>query len=363
MKNIPDPINYSEYLKVHSLVELQERRSEQFGKPCHDEYLFIITHQTYELWFKQIILEVDKIIGLFNKDQIPESDVGSIVAGLERIVKIQKLLVSQVDILETMTPQDFLDFRKYLYPSSGFQSFQFRLIENKLGLKKSERLKYNNKSYKESLEKKETPKVDSSENQKSLFDLVEQWLERTPILFEENFNFWEHYQAAVKKMFEDEIKVSKQIHNADPESEKKIIEQLKEAKNTFENFFDDKKYEEMKKDSRWRLSNRAIKSALLIQLYRSQPLFQLPFKLMTLLIDVDNQLTSWRYRHALMVQRMLGSKMGTGGSSGFSYLLKTLEHHKVFNDFANLSTFLIPTSDLPVIPKNISDKLGFFWRG
>src|SRR5690606_31290490 len=119
---------------------LQTRRSEAIGKPAHDEYLFIIVHQAYELWFKQILIELDSVIELFSQNPVSESSMGVIVSRLQRIETILKLLVQQVDVIETMTPMDFLDFREFLYPASGFQSLQFRLVEMKLGLKRDQRL-------------------------------------------------------------------------------------------------------------------------------------------------------------------------------------------------------------------------------
>ena len=104
--------------------------------------LFIIIHQVYELWFKQIIFEIDSILEALDREKIDESHVGIVVSRLERIIEIQHLLIDQIKVLETMTPMDFLDFRDLLTPASGFQSVQFRLIENKIGLQKHQRHSY-----------------------------------------------------------------------------------------------------------------------------------------------------------------------------------------------------------------------------
>ena len=109
--------------------------------------LFIIVHQTYELWFKQLLFELDSVLETFSQNHIDESQMGTAVARLERIVSIQKYINGQVDVLETMTPLDFLDFREYLYPASGFQSFQWRCLETKLGLKAEQRLVYNQQPF------------------------------------------------------------------------------------------------------------------------------------------------------------------------------------------------------------------------
>ena len=116
--------------------------SKEYGKPAHDEMLFIIIHQIYELWFKQILFELDSVLEIFSKEDIQESRIGTAVSRLDRVIEIQKILIDQIHVLETMTPMDFLDFRDFLIPASGFQSVQFRLIENKLGLNKEDRYSY-----------------------------------------------------------------------------------------------------------------------------------------------------------------------------------------------------------------------------
>ena len=117
------------------------------GRPAHDEMLFIIVHQAYELWFKQILWELDAVLATFRGSRVPEEALGQAVLRLGRIVEIQRVLIQQVDVLETMTPLDFLDFRDDLIPASGFQSVQFRLIENKLGMRRGDRLQLNDAPY------------------------------------------------------------------------------------------------------------------------------------------------------------------------------------------------------------------------
>lgn len=99
----------------------------------------------------------------------------------------------------------------------------------------------------------------------------------------------------------------------------------------------------------------------MIMLYRDEPILQIPFRLLTALVTIDENLSLWRYRHALMVQRMIGAKIGTGGSSGQDYLRRTVEAHRVFLDFFNLSTYLIPRSMLPPLPAGLREQLGFRW--
>src|ERR1700752_5161292 len=133
---------YSDYLQLDKILKSQEPASfEQGNEPAHDEMLFIIIHQSYELWFKQILFELDYVLKVFGKEKINDNseDLNLVLHRLGRIIKILELLNQQVGILDTMTPLDFLEFRNLLIPSSGFQSTQFRLIEATLGLQMENR--------------------------------------------------------------------------------------------------------------------------------------------------------------------------------------------------------------------------------
>ena len=119
---------------------------------------------------------------------------------------------------------------------------------------------------------------------------------------------------------------------------------------------------ELQKQEHFRLSAKALQAALLVQLYRDQPVLQLPFRLITSLQDMDELFTTWRYRHALMVKRMLGARVGTGGSSGFKYLHDAAEKHRVFKDLFQLTTFFIPRSQIPKLPQKMEEELGFYYN-
>jgi tryptophan 2,3-dioxygenase len=106
-----------------------------------------------------------------------------------------------------------------------------------------------------------------------------------------------------------------------------------------------------------------LQAALFINLYRNEPVLQLPFRLLSGLMDIDETLTHWRYRHALMVQRMIGRKVGTGGSSGHDYLRQTAERHRIFGDLFALSTFFIPRSRLPALPAAMRQAMGYTYAG
>ena len=135
MSDKTSSVHYIDYLDLDKILDAQNPLSTENNNEAHEEMLFIIIHQTYELWFKQIIHEITSIMDLFKKEQIDEENVGLIVGRIGRVNKILEVLVKQLDILETMTSLDFLEFRNYLSPASGFQSHQFRKIEVMLGLK------------------------------------------------------------------------------------------------------------------------------------------------------------------------------------------------------------------------------------
>ncbi len=354
--------NYHDYLKITDLLSLQELESEKKGQTAHDEHLFIVIHQVYELWFKQILWEIDSVLNLFSKEKIDEKWMDLINQRLQRVTEIQKLMIDQIGILETMTPLDFLDFRNLLIPASGFQSHQFRLLETKLGLKREERHKLNNQDFDELLQPHERTKVKSVEKEPSLFELVEKWLERTPFLKMDGFDFWKIFKESVEASLKSDLDLIHKNPHISEEDKKRNSAMLKASLESFNSLFNEESYLKDQREGVWRFSYKAIHAALLIQLYRDQPVLQLPFRLLMSLQDMDELFTTWRYRHALMVKRMLGARVGTGGSSGFKYLHEAAEKHKVFKDLFQLTTFLIPRSQIPKLPQKMEEELGFYYN-
>ncbi len=362
MSQVYPPIGYTEYLQIEPLLQLQKRQSEVHGPPAHDEMLFIIVHQTYELWFKQILTELDSVLEIFSAAEIDEKKLGTVVARLERITEIQKVLIDQVRILETMTPLDFLEFRNFLFPASGFQSVQFRLVETKLGLTVENRLPYNSMPYTAYVSERERDILHKSAQAPSLFHYLEKWLERTPFLENENFAFWNMYRQSVAQMFAHERQVVKQNAILNAEEKQRNLSAIDVNEGDFNSVCNETSYSELRKQGQWRLSYRALHAALLIHLYRDQPILQLPFRVLVCLQDIDELFTAWRYRHAQMAHRMLGSKIGTGGSSGHRYLKAATDKHRIYSDLFNLATFLIPRSALPELPPDVEKRLGFYYR-
>lgn len=355
-------VHYKNYLGLEKILNAQDLRSAAIdGEEAHEEMLFIIVHQVYELWFKQIIHELESIIDLFDKDRVDEKSIGVCVHRLDRIYEIQKLLIKQILIMETMTPLDFLEFRNHLFPASGFQSFQFRMIENLLGLPDKDRLTYNGCPYHSVFTEENKNTLLEVDEGGSLFDAVESWLERMPFLQTENFDFLKSYKKSVEKMISREQEAIKSSPYLNKEEVEMRLKMLGSTSTYFESVLEESKHDNRLKNGEVRMSYKATLAALFINLYRDEPLLHLPFNLLTSLIEIDDALTSWRYRHAQMVQRMLGNKIGTGGSSGHKYLTETAKRHQIFTDLHNIATLLIPRSELPQLPKNIKEKLSFYF--
>ena len=353
---------YKDYLGLNKILDSQNLISDEFDQHAHDEMLFIVTHQVYELWFKQIIYELDSILKMFSFKNVDESNVGTSISRLNRIIEIQKILVDQIRVLETMTPMDFLDFRDLLVPASGFQSVQFRKIENKLGLLSEKRYSYGGENYKSYLNKTDNKEVQKSEDGNSLFVLIEKWLERTPFLDWGKTSFWKEYETAVKKMLSDDRAIIETNKKLSDNEKKKYLNEYKKTEKSFGVVLNEKEHSKLVESGSWRLSYKATQAALLILLYRDQPILHNPYLLITKLADVDELFTTWRYRHVLMVSRMIGKKIGTGGSTGSSYLSETAQKHRIFSDLSELTTFLIPRSALPELPEEIKDELNFYFH-
>ncbi|MBX3102645.1 MAG: hypothetical protein KF690_09070 [Bacteroidetes bacterium] len=353
-------LHYQSYLQLDKVLDAQTPQSARYGPAAHDETLFIIIHQVYELWFKQILHEMDLLLRTLTKEQtVDERDMGLVVETTQRILKIQEVLIQQITVLETMTALDFLEFRNYLFPASGFQSYQFRLLEVKLGLPRSQREQYNNTPYSEVFPPEQQAMLEAAEAAPSLLQAVEQWLERTPFLQFRGWDFVPAYKAAVERMFtEDRAQLDNNPHLTDTDRRARHT-RLQDAEHYLFSLLDPAGYNQMQAQGQARMSHRAMMAALLINLYRDQPILHLPYALLTNLLQIDEHLATWRYRHSMMVLKMLGRKMGTGGSSGHEYLQKTVAQHSIFSDLYLLKTLLIPRSHLPVLPEGLKKSLGF----
>ncbi len=341
----PD-VYYGDYLQLDKIINAQETESGKLGKEAHDEMLFIVEHQAYELWFKQMLYELASIQKLMGQGEIDDNGPGlqTVVHRLERCVEILKVLVQQISIMETMTPMDFLEFRDLLRPASGFQSFQFKLIEARLGLKLE--FRHGRDYYLSQLREEHIRMIAEVESQKSILELLNSWLERMPF-FDQKEN-WENFEG---------------ISSEDPHTfwatyRETYAAGLNDAESDILKYFDQVFFDEKFVADR-RLSNAANRSALFIMLYRSYPLLHLPFRMLNLLLEIDEQMALWRYRHINMVHRIIGTRVGTGGSSGKNYLKASADKHYIFQEIAELTSFLVNSGSTPRLSNELVEKLSF----
>jgi tryptophan 2,3-dioxygenase len=351
---------YKDYLQLQELLSLQNPESFKApNSPAHDEMLFIIIHQASELWFKQILFELEYVINVFKQDKINDNseDLNLVRHRLSRVIKINELLNQQVSILDTMTPLDFLEFRNLLAPSSGFQSVQFRLIEARLGLQLNKR--HESDYYKRTNEGGFNPEdfaaINHEESEPSLLHVINRWLERMPFFDRAYWNsfagssddetvhpFWNTYRNVYEQSLNDREK------NKLADFDYVFFEKQVDG-------YTPQQHELLRSD----LSPAAMKAGLFIMLYRDFPVFQTSYQILDALIEIDHMMSNWRHKHFVMVRRMIGMRAGTGNTSGSGYLEGAMNRHYVFKDLSALSTYLIERRRLPQLPVELIHKLSF----
>jgi tryptophan 2,3-dioxygenase len=344
-----DDLYYSDYIELDKILNSQHPKSFSSLEEGNDEMLFIIIHQAYELWFKQILFEIDLVRNIFIRGRINDNsdDMSRAVYRLKRVVKILELVNQQVSVLETMTALDFLEFRNYLLPASGFQSKQFRLIEARLGLKMGQRYKteYYKATRRGSLSEADLQEVDRVESESTLKELIVQWLERMPFFDEE---YWKGYKSSNQPN-------DGQEHPFWTEYREAYRNSLSENETGRLTEFDRVFFQEGRGD----VPPDAMRAALFITIYRNLPILHMPFELLNTLSEIDELLSNWRYRHFMMVRRMIGIRVGTGGTSGAGYLEGTLSQHYVFREITEAATFLIERSKRPPLPGTLKERVSF----
>ncbi len=393
-------VYYGDYLALDKILNA--------GRPLsgeHDETLFIVVHQVYELWFKQILHELISIQSIFAKDYVEEGDLACALSRLSRIKKIQGLLLSQLEVMESMAPMDFLEFRDLLSPASGFQSRQFREVALRMGQVTQKKNRDKSKVSAHNLgqiegkqagateacsphvarsdsavdpqdglkcEQLETPPFMrrlSKTDQKHLHEIarlpnlckqLENWLARMPFSRHQYFDFWKEYRRGVESMLgHDQKTIEANRARLSPEEQAFQLSHLKLTQEMFSSLFEESEYQKWQSQGRLRWSQQAFFNALFIFVYRHEGLLHLPYLCLATIAEIDQNWVTWRYRHALMAEYFLGSKIGTGGSSGQEFLLKRAEEGRIYTDFSLLTTLLIPQKFLPPLPEELQRELNF----
>ncbi|CAF1073743.1 unnamed protein product [Adineta steineri] len=323
-QSINEPLNYATYLRTDLLLSALKCLShtdplDNNSPPVHDEHFFILIHQVFELWFKQILFEIDSIRHIFTKSDNVIPSLFNINLRLKRSVKILNILVDQFELLDSMTPIEFLEFRGYLSAGSGFQSLQFRIIEMKLGLTDRFRSSFKTKYFTGTMFKGEqNVELEQAINEESLLIQIERWLET--IYDNTSFDFLTVFTSSVEHFIEHGKK-QKIMNGIAVETAERDVET---SKRLFASMIDSSEYQKLLNNNERRISHKAMLTALMISLYHQQPCFQQAYQMLGLLMDVDALMASWRYKHMLLVQRQIGRKPGTGGTGGFSYLQQTI---------------------------------------
>lgn len=359
---MPAVPNYWDYLRLDDLLDLQGGVEGDDQALVPDELLFIVIHQTYELWFKQVLRELTEAIALFRSGTVPEEQVPHVVHHLRRVGAIMRLAVEQFVVMETLTPQDFLGFRDKLVPASGFQSFQMRRLEILLGLESAQREPYGSTDALEHIRKLAAESPGGARAWRTIAEAAEQaadgftmkavlrdWLYRTPIDAsgpdtagddETVTAFLERYHGAMLGFHAEQ---AERLASASISPRVEIEEKFAKSAALARRFL----FAEDVEEAAERRRTRRIRAGLLyIESHRNLPLLAWPRLLVDTVVEVEEQLVLWRNRHARMVERIIGRRVGTGGSSGVEYLDRTTRA-RVFDELWTVRTLLMPKRLVP----------------
>ncbi len=348
--------NYWDYLHIEQLLDLQDGLPDG-EEPSADELHFIIVHQVFELWFKLVLRELRLARDAVSAERVPEEHIPDVVRHLQRVGKVFEHTMSQWAVMETLTPQDFLAFRDKLVPASGFQSVQLRELEIIMGLDPAQReasgfgdpirvirdLADNSPGGKHA-----KAKLTAALSERSLADAMNEWILRTPIHGSQPGDandgevierFIADYVAAQGTHLENQARIyGRQGTLTEAEARERLQVTLKET----EDFLRATDISEDKRGARSR-----IRCAILfIESYRELPLLAWPRTLLDVIVDLEELMILFRTRHVRMVERVIGRRLGTGGSSGVDYLEETLKY-RIFTDLWTVRTILLPRTALP----------------
>jgi len=350
------PPNYTDYLRLGDLLELQGGLEQNEKELIPDELLFIVVHQALELWFKIVLRELRLARNHLCVEEVPEESVPHVVHHLRRINRVFELAIEHFKVMETLTPQDFLGFREKISPASGFQSHQMREMEILLGIDSKRRLKYGKVDPIEHLQglakkskggDKAWSRIEAALEETSLQEALRGWLYRTPIHGSQPGD--EGDEAKVDQF------ISRYLTQFDALMDRqcaRLLKDLPEAGNVADRFEQSKASAKAylqadEVDAAERSRARRIRAGLLfIESYRTLPLLAWPRMLVDTVVELEEMMLIWRNRHARMVERMIGRRVGTGGSSGVDYLDKTTSI-RIFTDLWAVRTVLLPAQVLP----------------
>jgi tryptophan 2,3-dioxygenase len=356
-----EPMDYWDYLQLEPLLTLQGGTERDEAQLDNHEVMFIVVHQIDELWFKLAIRELVAVRTLLSRNPVPEQSLASAVRGLRRLALLFQQVTSHFALMETMTTRDYLGFRHKLNRASGFQSAQLREIEYLFGLDDSARSALDGATaYLDALRRSDgapSPALARVERRRqdglTLRDVLDDWLYRTPIQGSRPED--EGDGAAVARFIDDFCRAHaaeqrgrlRRVLELIPAAERAPLEQRYERER-----IQARSYLEASDAAPAERARRSrIRAALVfIESYRELPLLSWPRELLDSVVACEQAFTLFRHRHARMVERMIGRRTGTGGSSGVDYLDSTAAY-RVFHDLWAVRTLLLPQAALPPLAR------------
>jgi len=356
-------LNYWDYLKLDTLLSLQSGYEDDDDKISEDELHFIVVHQSYELWFKLIIRSLRLARDHLAAPKVSEETIPHVVHHLRRINATLQLMVNQWKVMETLTPQDFLAFRDKLSPASGFQSFQMRAMEVLIGLEDAQRVRYGNVDQMKHIEKHSVGtkggeyawnQLQRARSETSILAALNDWLYRTPIQGsspgepgdeEHVIAFLNDYLGKLAESHDAQL--AGLVDSLGEEQRDRLIEKFSSIRSSAREFMMAEDIDEAERSK----TRRVRAAALFIESYRDLPLLAWPRLLLDMVVEMEENLLLFRHAHVRMVERLIGRRVGTGGSSGVDYLDKTLKY-RVFRDLWAIRTVLLARALVPE-PQNL----------
>lgn len=348
---------YWDYLDLDKLLSAQGGLDKDESELMPDELHFIIVHQTLELWFKLILRELRLARDHLAAANVPEEHIPHVVHHMRRIIEIYKISVKQFDVVETLTARDFLAFRDKLFPASGFQSYQMREIEILLGLEEAKRAKLGDVTaleYLRDLAKRSEgganawSHIEQATEEMTLRQAMHSWLYRTPINgstpdMEGDDDavdaFLNDYLNAWKARAQEQVEAMIATKAAPEDAVRARYQASVDYVASF--LTADDIPEEVRPQAR-----RVRAAVVFIESYRELPLLAWPRLLLDTMVELEQRLLLFRHRHARMAERIIGRRVGTGGSAGVDYLDKTT-HARIFVELWAVRTVLLSRDALP----------------
>jgi tryptophan 2,3-dioxygenase len=354
-------ISYWDYIRVEDLLSLQTGVHGDESRLGNDEVLFITVHQIFELWFKLVIRELEAVRAVFRQNPVPDQALSTACRSLRRCVTIFEVAAEHWKVVESLTTRDYLAFRDQLVGASGFQSAQIRQLEILLGLEDDLRIGCAGEaSYKEVLKRHDggsTPALERVERQiaagPSFRAALYDWLARTPIDgSSDEASVRAYTEAFLASHAEQAQRLVASSGSALPEMDRELLE--KRYQRDVDNaraFLEGRDLTHLpEEEQRKRRHSRA--ALVFIESHRELPRLAWPREVVETTLVLEQAMVIWRWRHARMVERVIGRRVGTGGSGGVDYLDATAQRYRVFDDLWVVRTLLLKSELTPSLARS-----------